>query len=442
MAVFSAINSTLSRVVWGAPMLCAFLGTGLYFTLRTGFFQARGFLYWNKRTFGALLRGGKADGSAGISQWQTLTSTLAASLGTGNIIGVATALTLGGPGTIFWMWLSAALGMMTCYAENTLSILYREKDLRGPMAYLAKGLGSKGLAGCYAGLLGLAALGMGNMTQSNAVAQAAAQGLRAPLWLTGAILALLTGLLVMGGVKRLGKVTQMLVPLMTALFTLGCVVALLVNARKIPAALGLILRGAFGKNTYKNALRYGVSRGVFSNEAGLGTSGVMHAAAQSADAPLQGMWGMAEVYLDTIVMCTVTALTLLVSGAYGTGADGVGMVTAAFSGVLGVWGERLVLLCTALFAFATLSGWSYYGEEGVRYLLGKKAVPVFRVIYSVTCLLGCVLRLEEVWKFADVLNGLLAIPNLLGVLLLGKEALVRLPKKRDDSVRDHSSVRV
>jgi len=426
MGLVNSIAGALAGFLWGPPMLAVFLLTGAYLTARTRGFPFRRLGLWVRVTFGSLFKKQTAaEGS--ITQRQALASALAACLGTGNIVGVATALTLGGPGAVFWMWVSAALGMMTCCAENILGVKYRWRTenggwMGGPMAYLERGLGSKGLAGIYAALLALAAFGIGNMTQANAIAEAAKQSFpsSATGWVVGIVLAGLIGLVVFGGVGRIARVTEKVVPAMAGMFLLAGAAVLVKNYRALPGALGLIFRGAFSGR----AIRYGVARGVFSNEAGLGSSAVVHAAADVKEPAVQGLWGIAEVFIDTLLMCTVTALVFLCSGAW-QGHEGVAMAGAAFAS-LGRWGGHFVSLSIALFAFATLTGWSFYGEQGTRYLLGQHSVKPYRVIYLGAVVVGCVMRLETVWAVADVLNGLMAVPNLIGVLILSGQAIREL----------------
>jgi len=422
-------------------MLAVFLLTGAYLTARSRAFPLRRLGLWVRTTFGTLLKKQEA-GEGSITQRQALASALAACLGTGNIIGVATALSLGGPGAVFWMWISAALGMMTCCAENILGVKYRWRTgggwMGGPMAYLERGLHSKTLAGIYAALLALASFGIGNMTQANAIAEAAKQSFKfqMPGVVIGIILAGLIGLVIFGGVGRIARVTEKIVPAMAGLFLLASMIVLIKNHKALPGALGLIFREAFrlpaaaggaaGFGIAK-AMRYGVARGVFSNEAGLGSSAVVHAAADVKEPAVQGLWGICEVFIDTLLMCTVTALVLLCSGAW-PAHGGVAMVGAAFTGTLGPWGEHFVTLSIALFAFATLTGWSFYGEQGARYLLGERGVKPYRVIYLIAAVIGCVMRLETVWAVADVLNGLMAVPNLIGVLVLSGQAIRELKK--------------
>ena len=444
LAVSSVPGAALERlgaIVWGPPMLGVFLAAGAWLTLRTKGFQLRRLPFWMRNTFGTLLRKQENAGVNSITQRQAMAAALAACLGTGNIVGVASALRLGGPGALFWMWLSAALGMMTCCAENVLGAKYRWRLpgggwMGGPMAYLSKGLGSKALAGAYAALLALAACGMGNMTQANAIAEAARQSLRLPPLAVGLILAALLALVIFGGVGRIARVTERLVPVMTGAFLLACLAILFLRRSALPGVFVSIFKEAFlspaaaaGGTFYgfRKAMRYGIARGVFSNEAGLGSSAVIHAAAEGEPAQ-QGLWGIAEVFVDTILMCGVTGLALLCSGAWQAGragqggGAGVAAVGGAFAAVFGPWGERFVSLSVALFAFATLTGWSYYGEQGSRYLLGEKSVKPYRFVYLGAAVLGSALRLETVWNAADILNGLMALPNLLGVAALSGQA--------------------
>jgi len=446
MNLIPSLTEALGSFLWGPPMLAVFLLTGAYLTARSRAFPLRRLGLWVRVTFGTLFK--KQEAAAGsITQRQALTSALAACLGTGNIVGVATALTLGGPGAVFWMWVSAALGMMTCCAENILGVKYRWRTenggwMGGPMAYLEKGLGSKALAGIYAALLALASFGIGNMTQANAIAEAAKQSFQfqVPGVVVGIgigfVLSGLIALVIFGGLAIIARVTEKIVPAMAGLFLLASVAVLVVNHRALPGALGLIFREAFrlpaaagGAAGYgiAKAMRYGVARGVFSNEAGLGSSAVVHAAADVKEPAVQGLWGICEVFIDTLLMCTVTALVLLCSGAWRDHA-GVAMVGAAFTGALGRWGEYFVAVSIALFAFATLTGWSFYGEQGARYLFGEKSVKAYRVLYLGAIVIGCVMRLETVWALADVLNGLMAIPNLIGVVVLSGQAIRELRK--------------
>jgi len=438
MGPVNNILGSLGGFLWGPPMLAVFLFTGAYLTARSRVFPLRRLGLWVRVTFGTLFK--KQEAAPGsITQRQALTSALAACLGTGNIIGVATALTLGGPGAVFWMWVSAALGMMTCCAENILGVKYRWRTetggwMGGPMAYLEKGLGSKTLAGIYAALLALASYGIGNMTQANAIAEAARHDFGLPGWAVGIVVAGLIGLVIFGGVGRIARVTEKIVPAMAGVFLLASAVVLFKNYRALPGALGLIVRGAFtlpsalgGGVGYgiAKAMRYGIARGVFSNEAGLGSSAVVHAAADVKEPAVQGLWGISEVFIDTLLMCTVTALVFLCTGAW-QGHEGVAMAGAAFAGTFGPWGERFMSLSIILFAFATLTGWSFYGEQGARYLLGERSVKPYRVIYLAAIVVGCVMKLETVWAAADVLNGLMAVPNLLGVLVLSGQAMREL----------------
>jgi AGCS family alanine or glycine:cation symporter len=422
--------------------LSLFLLTGAYLTVRSRGFFLRRFGLWNKATFGSLLTARQSRDKHSISQWQALTGALAACLGTGNIVGVATALSLGGPGAIVWMFISAALGTMTICAENILGLKYRRRLpsgawMGGPMEYLARGLGSKTLGGLYAALLATAAFGIGNMTQANAMAQAVQQSTGLSPWITGTIAAVLVGLVIFGGVKRIGRVTEFVVPIMTGVFLLASMIVLVVHRAALPASIALMVSEAFALRavaggtvgySIKTALRYGVARGVFTNEAGLGTSAVIHAAADVQQPAVQGMWGIAEVVIDTLIMCTVSALVFVASGAFADGHEGVAMASAAYATVFGAAGAHFIALCIVLFAFATLTGWSYFGEQGACWLLGERSTKPYRLLYLGAIVLGSAMQLNLVWSIADVLNMFMALPNLLGVWLLSGQAMRELRK--------------
>lgn len=434
LTILDSANRAVNNFVWGPPMLILLLGAGVYLTLRTRFFQLSRMGLWFKSTLFALfcnkeVRDGSDPGS--ISQFQSFTTALAGTMGTGNIVGVATALTAGGPGAIFWMWVSALFGMMTKYAEIVLGILFRRRGKNGqwkggPMAYLEKGLHCKPLAVLFALFASLASFGIGNMTQGNGIADAIHRSFPViPKWAVAAAVMALTALCILGGIKRIAKVTEGLIPLMTVLYLAGSLAILVLHFRLIPAALGLILRDAFslqsvgggvGGYAVLRAIRYGTARGVFSNEAGLGSSVIVHSAAQVKEPVIQGMWGIFEVFADTIVSCTLTALCILTTGVLSTGLTGAPLAMAAFSRVFGSWGELFITISITLFAFSTILGWSYYGEQTVEYLLGPRAIPGYKLLYILLAGVGCVASLELVWDISDTMNGLMALPNLIGIL--------------------------
>ncbi len=438
------LNELVSSIVWGPPMLAAFLGVGLFLTLRSRLFQFTHIGTWMRETLIAAFRDRSVrqstDGNS-ISQFQALTAALAACMGTGNIVGVATAICAGGPGAVFWMWLSAALGMMTCCVENILGLRFRYRDsagewMGGAMVYLERGLGMKKTAKLFCALLVLSSFGVGNMTQTNSIAAALEESFSFPPAATGLVVAALAGLVIIGGIQRIASVAEKLIPLISVLFLLVSFFVIFQHRDTLPQVLRLIMEQAFGVRALAGfgiakAMRYGIARGVFSNEAGLGSSAIIHAAADVEKPATQGMWGILEVFLDTVLMCTVTAFTILCSGVWSPGGskNGAQLSAAAFASSFGRWGSLFVGVSVAIFAFATLIGWSYYGKRGTQYLFGHRAQWVYLLVYILAAFLGCVIKLEAVWSFSDTLNGLMAIPNLLAVTLLSGQALRELKKE-------------
>lgn len=442
--MFYQINSAISSFVWGVPMLGIFLGTGFFLSAKNGFFQIFGVRKWVDKTVFSAIKSRKnrvkaADGS--VSQLGALTSALAACLGTGNIVGVATAVCSGGPGAVFWMCVSAILGMMTCCCENILGIKYRVKNslgmwTGGPMLYIERGLGMKRLAGVYAVLLTGASLGMGNMTQSNSIA-CGLSGFGIPPIVSAVIIAVLVAVSISGGLKRITAVSEKLIPVLSVVFITGCFAIIAVNIKNLPACLSTVLREAFTLKAASGfglakAARYGISRGVFSNEAGLGSSAIIHAAADCKSAGEQGMWGILEVFIDTVFMCTVTAAAILTSGAWQPGSplNGVELCSAVFESVFGRAGGCFLNGCICLFAFATLIAWSYYGKSGAEYLFGTGSGKIYNIIYICVAFVGALTKLESVWSVSDTLNGLMAIPNIFALLLLSGEASELLGEAR------------
>ena len=441
--MFFEINSIISSVIWGPPMLAVFLGTGLFLSVRTGFFQLFGIRRWVKLTVIDAYRKRKEppknDGS--VSQFAALTSALAACLGTGNIAGVATALCAGGPGAVFWMWISAVLGMMTCCCENILGIKYRIRNslgqwVGGPMLYIERGLKNPRLAKIYAFLLVGASLGMGNMTQANSVAAGLEEFGISPL-LTAAVLSPLVFICISGGLKRISAVAEKLIPLLSAVFLCSCAFVIFKNVRSVIPCFRLIIREAFSiKSIYgfglAKAARYGISRGVFSNEAGLGSNAVIHASADCEEPAVQGMWGIFEVAFDTLFMCTVTAITVLASGVWSPSGklDGIALCSAAFESVMGEAGGIILGICICLFAFATLIAWSFYGKSGAACLFGDGSGKYYNIMYAAAVFAGCIMKLDFVWSISDIFNGLLAIPNIYALLKLSKEAVEALNKEK------------
>lgn len=446
MGGLEQINGWLRPVLWGWPVLCLILLAGLLFSVRLRFFSVTHSRMWLRQTVGSLFCRKKGQGGSGLSPFQALTTALAGSIGTGNIVGVATALTLGGPGAIFWMWVSALLGMMTIFAETVLGMKYRRRDgagrwLGGAMYYLQDGLGSRALAIVFAGACVFASFGMGNLAQSNAMGSVLSETLGVPPLLTGLVTAGILAVVLMGGIQRVARVTETIVPVMSLCYLLAGLIVLAVFWRNLPGAFAQIFAGAFdvrgvlggvGGYGMLNAMRHGVSRGIFTNEAGLGSSVMAHAAADAKEPVEQGMWGIFQVFLDTIVVCTITALCILCTGVLGSGLDGAALSTAAFQSVFGKAGQGLIAWSITFFAFATMLGWSYYGECAVRYLCGLSrfftrhctgTVRLYRLSFAAVTILGCQMELHLVWDLCDTLNGCMAIPNLCALFVLSGEVV-------------------
>lgn len=556
--IVTSVNSAVNGVVWGVPMLVLILSTGIYMTVRTGFFQITKIKHWANETFLAIFKKRsvtKTKDKKAISQFQALSTALAATIGTGNIAGVATAIAVGGPGAVFWMWLSAFFGMMTNYSENVLGIFYRKKnDLGewsgGAMYYINEGLKdrkgfrhiAKPLAALFSVFCLLASFGIGNMTQVNSISSAMKSSFNIPAIVTGVVLALIAALVIVGGIKRIASVTEKLVPFMALFYIIGCLVIFFSNFHQIPYVFSSIFSNAFnfgaiaggvGGYVIKRAVTMGFKRGVFSNEAGLGSSVMVHSASDVKEPVVQGMWGIFEVFFDTIIVCTLTSFVILSSpaesktfneamqsisteaqyfeihtpsdggivnliddninalckvapkdaaegtyteyaaktvygqeltvkllnadaangesdftyanvmeirGVQGKNADGtlmidgngnpiitsveitevngVPLVTYAFSLRLGSFAGKLLAIAILLFAFSTVLGWSFYGTKALEYLFGTKATIVYKVIFVLFVIVGCTMDLSLAWDLGDTFNGLMAIPNLIGVLLL------------------------
>nr|WP_317323319.1 sodium:alanine symporter family protein [uncultured Flavonifractor sp.] len=448
----------LADLIWDPWLLGLFLATGLYLSVRTGFFQVFHCRLWLRTTVGALRR--RREGTEqGLTRLQAMSTALAATIGTGSIAGVATAIFYGGPGAVFWMWVSAFLGMMTGYVEKTLAVRYREKDGQGrwqggPMCYMEQGLGSRALATLFSLCCVAASLGGGNMVQANSIAAALEASLGWDRLAVGLAVALITGAVIVGGIGRIGRVSETLVPCMALLFVGGGVAVLVCRADALPGALEQILRGALTPKAALGggagygmaaALRYGVARGVFTNEAGMGASAIAHAAADTREPAEQGMWGIFEVFVATLVVCSITALVILTTGVYqpetalsaiasGTVAPymlGAPLSAAGFSAVFGPAGEIFVSVCLLLFAFTSLLGCCYYGERGLEYLSGSNRWRgIYRLVFLWALVWGSVADVTSVWQLADIFNGLMALPNLCTLLLLSPEAIALLDRWR------------
>ena len=442
----------LGNFIWNPWLLGLFLLCGLYFSVRTGFFQVFRAPLWLKTTLGALLRREKRREGEGLTRLQALSTALAATIGTGSIAGVATAIFYGGPGAVFWMWVSAFLGMMTGCLEKTLTVRYREKDPAGgwrggPMCYMEKGLGSRGLACLFALCCVCANLGGGNVVQANSIAAALEASFGWNRLAVGIVTAAVTGIVILGGIGRIGKVSEKLVPCMALLFLGGGIVVLVVHRAALPAALERIFtaaltpRAALGGGMgygMAAAMRYGVARGVFTNEAGMGTSAIAHAASNTRDPAEQGMWGIFEVFIATICVCSVTALVILTSGVYQEEAalaaiqagtvtramTGAPLSAAAFSTVYGPFGGAFVSVCLLLFAFTSLLGCSYYGERCLAWLTGSdRWRGLYRLAFLAMVVWSAAADVQIVWQLTDLFNGLMALPNLCALLALSPQVL-------------------
>lgn len=429
MEALTSLLNKLSSFIWGPIILALLLGVGIYLTIGLKLMP------WRKIGYGfKLLFSGQAEKDQGdISPFQALMTALSATIGTGNIAGVATAIFLGGPGAIFWMWITALFGMATKYGEAVLAVKYREVDSRGkrqggPMYYIKNGLGDnwKWLGFLFALFGTIAAFGIGNMVQSNSVADALQSNFNVNPMITGIVLAILVGLVIIGGVKRIGEVAGKLVPIMAIAYIAGSLLVIFANFGQVGNAFSLIFSSAFNGTAASGgfagaavwaAIRFGVARGVFSNEAGLGSAPIAHAAAQTNDPVRQGMIAMLGTFIDTIIICTMTALVIILTGAWTSGETGASLSTLAYGqGISG--GNYIVTIGLVIFAFTTLIGWSYYGERCAEFIFGTAIIIPYRIVWVVAVMTGALIKLNFVWLLADVMNGFMAIPNLIALALL------------------------
>ena len=453
--MITKINAALNGIVWGWPALILLAFVGVLTTCITKCFQISHFGHWMKNTIGAIFKDSKVTSHTSdrsISQFQSLCTALAATVGTGNIVGVAGAILVGGPGAVFWMWLIAFFGMMTNYSENVLGIYYRRKNEQGEwcggaMYYLRDGLGAKKgcktigkvLAALFSVFCFLASFGIGNMTQVNSISGNMEAVFHVPTWVTGIAILVLAGLVIVGGLKRIASVTEKIVPFMVILYIVGSVFILFINFHMIPAVFGAIFQGAFAVKAagggivgygMKLAIEQGMKRGVFSNEAGLGSSVMVHSNSNVKEPVLQGMWGIFEVFADTIIVCTLTAFAVLSSGLVdletgvamaeynGMALTKANIVSTVFSMHFGKLGAAFVAIAVMLFAFSTVLGWSHYGSKACEYLFGTKSTLVYRIIFVAATFGGAVMGDNLAWDIADTLNGMMMIPNLIGVIVL------------------------
>ncbi|MGM0951530.1 MAG: alanine/glycine:cation symporter family protein [Pseudomonadota bacterium] len=432
MEAISNFVSQINGLVWGPPMLVMILGVGLFLSIGLKLMPVMklgaGFrLMWSGRARGE-------DDQGEIPPFQALMTALSATVGTGNIAGVATAVFLGGPGALFWMWLTALVGMATKYSEAVLAVRFREVDERGkhvggPMYYIRNGLGSKWawLGILFAVFAAVAAFGIGNTVQANSVADVLESSFGLPHWVTGVVLMALVGMVLIGGIKRIGQVASALVPFMAVSYVLIGLIVLAINANEIPAAIAMVFSSAFSGTAAEGgfagaavwaAIRFGVARGIFSNEAGLGSAPIAHAAAQTNDPVKQGMVAMLGTFIDTIIVCSITGLVIITSGAWTSGETGAALTSLAFETGLPGFGNYVVAISLAIFAFTTILGWSFYGERCIEFLFGVKAIVPYRVVWIIAIPVGATINLGFIWLVADTLNAMMALPNLIALLLL------------------------
>ncbi len=442
MQALEKIVATLSGIVWGPIMLTLLVGTGLYLTIILKGMQFRALPH----AFRLVLH--KDHGHEGdISHFAALMTALAATVGIGNIVGVATAITMGGPGAVFWMWVTGLVGMATKYSEAVLAVKYREKGVHGmrggPMYYISKGVGLPWLGTLFAIFTACATFGIGNMTQANATAKIFEATFHVPTEVTGIVLTLFTGLVILGGIRTIGKFTSFLVPFMIVIYV-GCSLwVLALNASEIPHAFQLIFyhafnpaaaSGGFVGATIAAAMRFGIARGVFSNESGLGSAPIAAAAARTNDPVKQALVSMTQTFIDTLVVCTMTALVILTADSWLQGVSAANLTSTSMAETLGNSGSVIVAIATALFAYSTLIGWNYYGEKAIEYLFGERSIKIYRVFFTVAVMVGAMVSLEFVWNFSDLMNGMMAIPNLIALLWLS-------PVIRQETVRYFSSLK-
>lgn len=458
LATIESINNVVNNFIWGVPAMICIVGVGLLLSVRTGFLQIRKFPYAMKVTIGRMLKKREASDGA-LTPFQAVCTALAATVGTGNIAGVAGAIAIGGPGAVFWMWISALLGMCTKFSEVTLAVHFREKNAEGdlvggPMYYIKNGLKKQWhwLAYLFAAFGVLTVFGTGNATQVNTITTAidsalynygviSEQNVSTLNLVIGIILAVLIGLILLGGIKRIGQVAEKLVPFMAVIYIILAIGVVILNYRNIPTVFASIFKGAFSPasvtggavGSFFMSMKKGVSRGIFSNEAGLGTGSIAHACADTRKPVKQGFFGIFEVFVDTIVICTLTALVILCSGVpvgYGDAA-GAELTILGFTSTYGSWVSIFTAIAMCCFAFSTIIGWGLYGTRCVEFLLGTRANRPFMILYALVAIVGATMELGLMWNIAETFNGLMVIPNLIAVFLLSG-VVVRLVKEYFD----------
>ena len=420
--------ASFAGFMWGPWLLALLLGTGFWLTIRLRGIQFRALFYALRLTF-SKERGGEGD----ISHFGSLMTALAATVGTGNIAGVSTAVALGGPGAIFWMWVTGLFGMATKYSESFLGVKFRRKNKHGevsggPMYYLDEGLKKKWLGICFAGFGACAAFGIGNMVQANTTAIAVSDSMGLNGFSVGLFLAILTGLVVIGGIQRIADVASYLVPFMVVIYFAGALIVIFGHTDQLGSGLRLVFghaftgtaaTGGFAGSTLAKGIRYGVARGLFSNESGMGSAPIVAAAARTNQPCKQALVSMTGTFIDTLVVCSITAMAISSTGAWTSGETGVSLTIQAFTvGLPGYWGKLLVSLATITFAFSTILAWEYYGEKCFEYLFGEKYIALYRYAWVLFVFIGAQVKLEMVWNFSDAMNALMAIPNLIGLIFL------------------------
>ena len=429
------VLKNIDGIVWGPPLLILLVGTGIYFTFKLNFIQMFKLPLAIKYLF--LNDDDKSDNEAKgeVSSFAALCTALSATIGTGNIVGVATAIATGGPGALFWMWVAAFFGMATKYAEGVLAIKYREVDENGeisggPMYYIEKGVGNKFLANMFAFFgIAVALLGIGTFGQVNSISKAALISFNIPIWFTAIIITILVTLVTLGGIKRISNVAEKIVPTMAILYIIGALLVLICNFKAIPSAITLIIKSAFNPSaalggttgiTISLAIQMGIGRGVFSNEAGLGSAPIAAAAAKTKYPVKQGLISMTGTFIDTIIICTMTGLAIVLTGSFNSGLEGAAMTTFAFENGLpfAIIGKYIVNIGLIFFAFTTIIGWNYYGERCIQYLIGIKGIKFYKIIFIALVGIGPFLSLNLVFIIADIVNGLMALPNLIGLIKL------------------------
>jgi alanine or glycine:cation symporter, AGCS family len=435
MEALTAWLDTASGFIWGPYCLIPLLLlTGLYLTVILRGLQFR---QLGPALYQALIVRKERGAEGDISHFAALMTAMAATVGTGNIVGVATAIGLGGPGALFWMWVTGLVGMATKYSEALLSVKYRHTNERGeqaggPMYYLSEGISWKPLGRTLGWLFALftafAAFGIGNMVQSNSVADAIGAAFGVPGWITGVVIAIALAAVTLGGIRSIGGFTSVFVPFMILVYMIACGIVLAFNFTAIPAAFALVFTDAFTGSsaaggflgaTIAQAMRYGVARGIFSNESGLGSAGIAAAAAKTQEPVRQAMVSMTQTFIDTLVVCTFTGIAIIASGAWTSGIQGVALTQLAFGSAMpGPLGPAVVAICLAMFAFSTILGWSHYGSRGIEYILGVRAILPYRLLFIGAAFMGSIYTIDFVWLLSDVMNGLMALPNLIGLLLL------------------------